>query len=100
VTAKSVGIAKSKKRKRTDPYGEQPKHTKPDVMSASVNEHACEHVPSPASNTALFPLTPPSASTPLPPTFPSAPLTFNFGSTSVVPLFLLMASVPAGILYA
>ena len=100
VTAKSVGVAKSKKRKRTDPYGEQPKHAKPDAMSTSTNEHAHEHAPSPTSNAALFPLVPLSASTPPPPTFPSAPPTFNFGSTSVVPLFPPTASVPAGIPYA
>jgi len=99
VTAKSVGIAKRKKQKCTDPYGKQPKHAKPDAMSASTNEHACEHAPSPASNAALFPLTPLSASVPLPPAFPSAPPTFNFGSTFVVPLFPPMVSVPAGISY-
>jgi len=100
VTAKSISIAKSKKQKCTDPYGKQPKRAKPDAMSTSANEHAREHAPSPTSNTALFPLAPPSASVPLPPAFPSAPPTFNFGSTSVVPLFPPMASVPAGIPYA
>jgi len=100
VTAKSVGVTKSKKQKCTDPYGKQPKHAKPNAMSTSTNEHAHEHAPSPTSNMALFPLAPLSASMPPPPAFPSAPPTFNFGLTSVVPLFPLMASVPAGILYA
>ena len=100
MTAKSISVTKSKKQKRTDPYGEQPKCAKPDAMSASANEHAHEYAPFPASNVTLFPLAPLSASAPPPPAFPSAPPTFNFGSTSVVPLFPLTASVPAGILYA
>jgi hypothetical protein len=89
VTAKSIGITKSKKWKCTEPYGEQAKHTKPDAMSAKANEHAHEHTLSPASNAAVFPLTPLSASAPLTPTFLSAPPTFNFGLTSSVPSFLL-----------
>jgi len=122
LTAKSIGIAKSKKRMRPDPYGAPPKRAKPDAMSASTNEHACEHAPSPASNPASFPLTPtyptsnvvsfplaptypasnaasfplapPYATVPLP-AFPNAPPTFNFGLTSTVPLFPPMASMPA-----
>jgi hypothetical protein len=83
VTAKSIGVAKSKKRKRTEPYGEQAKRAKPDAMSTKANEHAHGHALSPASNMAVFLLAPPSANVPLTPTFPSTPPTFNFGSTSL-----------------
>jgi hypothetical protein len=38
-TAKSIGTAKSKKQKDTDPYGKLAKHAKPDVMSTKVNKH-------------------------------------------------------------
>jgi len=108
LTAKSIGVTKSKKRMHPDPYGVPPKHAKPDAMSASANEHACEHVPGPASNVVSFPLAPtypasnavsfplvPPYATMLPPAFPNAPPTFNFGSTSAVPLFPPMASMPA-----
>jgi hypothetical protein len=89
VTAKSIGIAKSKKWKHTEPYGKQAKRAKSDAMSAKANEHARGHALSPASNAAVFPLTPLSASALPTPAFPSAPPTFNFGLTFSVPLFPL-----------
>jgi hypothetical protein len=99
VTAKSIGVAKSKKQKHTEPYGEQAKHAKPDAMSAKVNEHAHEHALSPASNVAVFLLVPPSASVLPTPAFPSAPPTFNFGSTSLVPSFLLIPAFPGALIF-
>ena len=101
------------------------KRTKPEALSASADEPSATpngapfpltppsagvppspsaHVPSPASSAPLalsaaanatpFSFGLPSASAP-PPAFPSAPLTFNFGSASAVPVFPPTASVPA-----